>query len=179
MLSLLEVQEHVLRLSRLIDAPERLLPTYGSSEDGARPHIEVEWWGYYFVVVERGSEIERIPCGTIDELLRQIFQGVTFELAMEYELSHRVPGQDFRRLLFAKRLDLLSVLSSDWRDQEAERLSILLREHPFDDLSDARVTLVKDLRARGHSEAKAWAEACIRYPQPEGTHNDGDRGKSA
>lgn len=42
-----------------IEAPSELLPIYGRSEDGARPHIEVGSDGRMaWVVIERGAEIE-------------------------------------------------------------------------------------------------------------------------
>lgn len=48
-----------------------------------------------------------------DELFYWLLQDVTFSLACDFELGHRVAGQDFRRLLWAKQLDLCRGLSPD------------------------------------------------------------------
>lgn len=41
-MTLKEIEIEISRLASIIDADERLLPTYGRSEDFARPHIEVD-----------------------------------------------------------------------------------------------------------------------------------------
>lgn len=48
------------------------------------------------VVVERGIEWERRKTNDLDKLLYWIFANLTFSMAVEYELAHRVEGQDFR-----------------------------------------------------------------------------------
>jgi hypothetical protein len=142
------------------------LPTYGRTEDGARPHIEVDWRGYHFVVVERGQERERFTTRDLDELLYRIFQSVTRELAFAYELAHRVETQDCRRLAFQRQVELLSQLSSSWAQREAQEHDRILRKHPFDDMAGIRARLTRELREAGHSPETAWQMACERYPLP-------------
>ena len=67
--SLNEIKSEIDRLAAQIGAPDDLLPTYGYSEDGARPHIEIDSHGYHYVVVERGEEINRVTTNSLDELL--------------------------------------------------------------------------------------------------------------
>lgn len=131
--SLSEIEATVNELARRSDAPGNLLPTYGRTEDFARPHVEVDARGYHYVVVERGQELERVTTDSLDELLYRIFSSVTFAMAGAHELRHRVPGPDTRRLLFSMQVDLLSRLSSDWGSRESERHAIILRTHPFRD----------------------------------------------
>lgn len=137
-LSLREIEETVNRLAGNIGAPGDLLPTYGHSEDFARPHVEVDGRGYHFVVVERGRELERVTTDTLDELLYLIFSGVTFSMASDHELRHRVEGRDSRRLLFATQVDLLTRLSPDWGRRESARHERILRTHPFRDDTGSR-----------------------------------------
>jgi Immunity protein 63 len=134
--SLSEIENSVNRLAGRIAAPANLLPTFGYSEDFARPHIEVDARGYHFVVVERGQELERRTTDNLDDLLSRIFTSVTFSMACNYELRHRVDGADPRRLLFATQVDLLSRLSSDWARREVEHHEIILRTHPFSDAGE-------------------------------------------
>src|ERR1051325_7559594 len=106
MKSLTEIKSEVDRRAALLGAVEhRSLPTYGRTEDGARPHIEVDSHGYHFVVVERGQELERFTTFELDDVLYRIFQSVTFSLAIDYELAHRVETQDFRRIGFQKQIE--------------------------------------------------------------------------
>ena len=90
MLTIAEIKIEVDRLAAKIGASGFCLPTYGCSEDGARPHIEIDPRGYHCVVAERGQELKRITTVDLNELLYQIFEAITFSLACDYELAHRV-----------------------------------------------------------------------------------------
>jgi Immunity protein 63 len=105
------------------------LPTYGNSEDGARPHIEVDSRGYHFVVEERGRELKRVTTPDLDEILYQVFRGVTQSLAQ----GHRVRGEDPRREMFRRQLELLAKLNPQWAEREAERHRQILQDNPFVD----------------------------------------------
>jgi hypothetical protein len=131
--SLREIKKEVDRLAARVGASADLLPTYGYSEDGARPHIEVDARGYHYAVVERGQEISRITTSDLDELLFHVFAHVTFELASQYELKHRVKHQDFRRLMFRRQIELLTVLSPTWAEIESQSHERILRQHPYTD----------------------------------------------
>lgn len=111
------------------------LPTYGRSADCARPHIEVNRRGYHFVVVERGEELTRKTTSDLDALLFEVFQTVTFELACEYELAHRVEREDCRRLIFRRQVELLSKVSAKWGERRAQAHEQILKDHPFHDTS--------------------------------------------
>jgi hypothetical protein len=97
-LPLTEIKSRVKKLAAVIAASAETLPTFGSSEQSGRPHIEVDSRGYHYIVAERGQELERLTTSDIDELLYLIFQWITFELAIKYELDHRIQGQDVRRM---------------------------------------------------------------------------------
>jgi hypothetical protein len=158
MKTLHQIKAEVDRRALLIGAGgDYSLPTYGHTEDGARPHIEVDSRGYHFVVVERGQEFSRFTTGDLEELLCKIFQSVTFSLACSYELAHRIESQDCRRLLFSRQVELLSQLSENWGERRAGEHQRILREYPFDDQASLRVTL---------STQVGWRKACERYPLP-------------
>jgi hypothetical protein len=134
MKTLTEIKTEVDRRAALIGAGGHYgLPTYGYSEDLARPHIEVDSRGYHFIVVERGQEVSRATTQDLDELLYQVFQTVTHTLASDYESRHRIKGQDSRGLLFQRQVEILSRLSARWAEREAEEHRRILAHHPFDD----------------------------------------------
>jgi hypothetical protein len=77
MFTLAEIQPKVDELAIKLHAPANLLPTYGRTDDGARPYIEVDGRRYHFVVVERGEEMARYTTGAIDQLLLRGFSTIT------------------------------------------------------------------------------------------------------
>lgn len=128
-----EIEARVRDLAARIGATGYVLPTFGRSEDGARPHIEVDTPRMHYVVIERGEELTRQTTADVDELLWWVFENVTFSLATDYASRHRVFGRDFRRGLFAKQVELLAVLSPQWADRAAEDHRGVLVRHPFVD----------------------------------------------
>jgi hypothetical protein len=64
-----EARSAVFDLAGVIAAPRRERPTFGTSEDLARPHVEERDRRFSLVVVERGEELERCQARDLDELL--------------------------------------------------------------------------------------------------------------
>jgi hypothetical protein len=132
---LLEVKSIIEGLAEKIGASPNMLPTYGYSEETARPEIQLDSRGYHFVVSERGHETERHITFDLDEILYEVFDGVTFALACTYELNHRVEGQDFRRILFTYQEDLMAQLSPAWAERNKLERDKVLEQYPFEDES--------------------------------------------
>lgn len=128
------IQQQVETLGTRINAPQTLLPTYGYSADGARPHIELDRAGnFHFVVVERGQELERQTTAVLDKLLFWVFDAITFSMACAFELKNRNKAQDFRRILFSKQEELLGSISPNWREEKRLNHRQTLTQHPFTD----------------------------------------------
>jgi hypothetical protein len=158
MKTITEIKAEVDRRAAMIGAAgHQSLPTYGHTEDFARPNVEVDSRGYHLVVVERGQQQSRFTTCDLDDLLFQIFQSVTSTLAVGYELEHRIGTQDCRRIAFRRQVELLSQLSEFWGRREAKEHEHILREHPFDDQSALRAQL---------SAQVGWGKACEQYPLP-------------
>jgi hypothetical protein len=127
------IKDRIDTLGRIIGAPAYPLPTYGVSDQTGRPHIEVDDRGVHFVVAERGSEFMRHTSAELDEILYLVLQGVTFEMACDYELAHRVPGQDFRRIAFEYQEALLARLSPAWAERRRREHAQIVETYPFVD----------------------------------------------
>lgn len=54
-----DFEEEVRSISKKIDAPEYLIPTFAISRHDGTPHIEITGKEYHFVVCERGTEFSR------------------------------------------------------------------------------------------------------------------------
>jgi len=167
---LADIEQRVRALANRIGASEGELPTFGRSEDGARPHIEIDSRGFHYVVVERGQEQRRVTTRDEDELLWLVFQSVTFSLAGCFELRNRASRRDWRRIMFSRQVELLAQLSPTWAAREVNNHLDILRKYPFDDLSGERVELSFALRRGGHTSAnEAWRLACEKFPLPQPT----------
>ena len=127
------LESRIRELAPIVNAWHDLLPTFGRTEDGARPHLERDDRGWHFVVVERGEELERRITGDRDEVLWLVFESVTFGVAVPYASRHRIPGQDFRRQLFARQEELLGRISGEWAARAARDHAATLAKHPFVD----------------------------------------------
>lgn len=133
MRTLAEIEAEVARLAERVAAPGNAYPTFGYTADFAHPHIEVGTGQYHYVAVERGTEVFRKSTSDLDELLYWIFEGVTFSMACAYELAHRIPGQDFRRLMFSKQAELLTSIDPEMGRRRQDEITKTLRNAPFND----------------------------------------------
>ncbi len=131
------VRARINDLGKIIDVPVYFLPTYAKTEDGARPHIEIDDDSYHYVAVERGQEILRWTTRDWDELLYWVFEHATATMAARWEAAHRIEGQDFRRRMFAKQLDLLGKLDEAWRERRRDHLQRIEAEYPYSDGGDS------------------------------------------
>jgi hypothetical protein len=114
-----------------IGADPSKLPTYGTSEQSGRPHIEVDDAGYHYVVCERGTEFERITSSDEDEIAFLACRDMAFEMACEREADDRSEGQDSRRRIFAIERELLRGVDPAWADRVQAENERILAEHPF------------------------------------------------
>ena len=126
------IEHRVRQLAAGLVGAVEFLPSFGTSRQDGMPHVEVSD-AYFFVVCERGSELERRRTEDFNELLFWIFSSVTFSLAVRWEVSHRRDGEDPRRQMFAKQIELLEILSPPWAAREAQDHRRILLRHPFND----------------------------------------------
>ena len=130
--SLRQIERWTTTLAQAVAASSGYLPTYGSSEDLARAHIEVASKSMAFVVVERGEELERTTFSETVDLLEHAFRGITFNMAVDWEVEHRSEAEDFRRRLWAKQLVLLERLHPLWAGRLATTHSAKFRDVGLD-----------------------------------------------
>ncbi len=133
MLSLNQIKKQVLKLVKELNAPKNIIPTFNMSIDFGHPHIEVDDDGYHYVIIERGQIIEKRTSKDINDLLYWIFEGITFEMALEYELKNRIPNVDVRHLLFKKQLELLNRINNAFVERKKNEMEEILRNNPYID----------------------------------------------
>lgn len=116
-----EIRKEVERYAKIIEAPLNLLPTYGVSRDLAHPYIDIIGQDLYFLAKERGKEVLRERASDLHDLMFKVFKSITFHMALNYELQHRVEGQDFRIIFFAEQERLLGILDQQWEHETRKR----------------------------------------------------------
>jgi hypothetical protein len=126
-----KIKAIVAGMAARISAPSSLLPTYGSSEDMGRPHVEIDARGYHLIVVEKGVEQHRTTVRLLDDLLFEIFRGVAFSLGFEFEMCQVQRDVDPRRVAFDKTLSILGMLNKDWERRQKEHYDRVLVKSPL------------------------------------------------
>jgi hypothetical protein len=110
------------------------LVTFTKTPKGdATPNIEYNNGKFCYVISERGEELERIESENPYYIMYILFQYITFLIASDYELKHRIISQDSRRLLFKYQVDLLRNISEEWAKERLLAISAILEKHPYVD----------------------------------------------
>jgi hypothetical protein len=107
------------------------------------PHVEIIGDKYHYVVTERGSEYERKTTTDEDELLYWLISDVVSEMAGDFELKHRVKGQNFRRILFAKEIEFMGRISAEWAERMADDIQKILAVAPYNDRVGGQIMIPK------------------------------------
>lgn len=118
---------------KVIDGDPKYLPRINESNYEANPFIEIEPYGYYYVCYERDSEMFRMLPFDEEELLYLVFRDITSRMANQWELKHRIKGQDPRRLYFDKQIELMSKIKPVMGERLRQEKDRILRDNPFND----------------------------------------------
>ena len=164
--SLEDIVEMIAKLASRINAPSYLLPTYNFPRRNVTPHIEVDDDGYmFYMFIEREIEFDKEKFDNIDDFLYRIFSGVTFSMAVKYELKNRIEDKDYRRMIFAKQVELLGQLNEIWAERGRAKHLLSLKKVPFDDIAGLRATYCEELRKQGCSKQEIKKLAYEKYPE--------------
>jgi hypothetical protein len=127
-----ELEARVARLRAVGEVRDAWVPRSESRDDGGYVYA-VEDGGYVFAARERGQEHGRRETDSLDELLFWCLDSVVMAMASEWEVAHRRAGEDARRQLFARRLELMAALDEAWAPRLRAQLERVLERNPYDD----------------------------------------------
>lgn len=130
--SISTIRKKVREYGKKIGVPKKLLTVPTTTDGFGTLHIEIDDQGYHYVVSERGTEYKRKTTRNVHTLLYWIFKDIVFEMASDFELNHRKPEEDFRRILFNKDLELFEKLDRQWYMWEKEDIDNILKENPYE-----------------------------------------------
>lgn len=133
MISINTLKSRYYAIAKKLNAPSKHVLFAMTPRDFGYPHIEVHGSEYHYVITERGEELERRRTTDSDELLYWMTSGITRKMASDWELAHRVEGEDSRRLLFQRDIDLLSRINAGWAERKKAEYDEVLEANPYFD----------------------------------------------
>ncbi len=130
---LAEMQTRVDTMAARIGLQPRHLPTFGASDQDARPAVlyDGQW---HYVIAERGHDYSRETTDQAQALLYLVFHDAAGFEAGEYELAHRQPGRDSRRIRFERHIELLTQLDEEWGRRQRSEIEKTLTRYPYNDV---------------------------------------------
>jgi len=136
-MTLEEIKNYIFELGRKIglDDDSKLYPMFSRTSnvfnDGASIYVENS--KYYYIIMERGQLNKLFESKDLEEVLYPLFESITFSLASDYELNHRIENEDSRRLLWKKQLELLKKINRNFFVKCQIEIEKILKIAPFND----------------------------------------------
>lgn len=153
----------MIRYATIIGMDKKYLPVLESTGEGA--YLDIDLSGrLYYVIKERGQEVKNESGRDMDEILFQVFKDATAAMASDYERQNRIAGEDTRRQMFAKQIELVQALNKKWGDRVEADIKNTLWHYPYDDNAGIRADYIQTLMKAGMSGADARKEAQQKYP---------------
>lgn len=132
-----EIKNYVLKLGRNIGLNDEstLYPMFSKTSNvfNEGNSIYVENSKYYYVVMERGKVNKCYESDELEDVLYSLFESITFEMASNYELQHRVEGEDSRELIWKKQLELMEKVNKKFFIKCQIEIEEILKIAPFND----------------------------------------------
>jgi hypothetical protein len=151
----------------VIEAPLSALPGF-SPQDAAVPFVRVTDGVLHWIVVERGEELQHRETRDVREWLYWVFDAVTWNLASQWELRHRIDYVESRLSIFCKQLELLAKLDDSWaRTKLAYYQKVLTRspyssaDYPRDARAAQSLRFLAEVVRGGEAEDVAAAEGIV------------------
>ncbi len=126
------LQQRYLEIAKRLSVQEPRGFLTEPQHDGSA-HVEFAGAELRYLVTERGETPESRSTYDPDELLFWLVTDLTRSLAASYELAHRIPGEDSRRQLFSKHVELLTLINREWGALVKARYDKLVERHPWND----------------------------------------------
>lgn len=103
------------------------------AQHNGAPHVELRDGAFYYIVIERGLELESEVFTSEEELLYRLVYEAAFWMSVAYEFENRIEGQDTRRVMFERWAELMSRVREDWAERIRALIWDILARNPFID----------------------------------------------
>lgn len=132
----IDIRNKIESLAKMIEVKPSYLPSIETARYDGHPFVREVHGSFHYVIQEGNEEYKRLIFCDTDELLYEVFKGVTFQMATDFELENRNENRDSRRIIFQKQKELLIQLNSNWGDKIEKQQKELLRQFPYNDLEE-------------------------------------------
>ena len=128
-----EVEAQIEKLAYQIDVPADMMPSFGNFEASAYSYVYIEGHKYHWVV--GGNSPSKTDMATTDseELFYFVFQTLTEQMGLVYEILNRNPIWDYRRLAYSHQLEMLQKLNPQWKARRGKEIEESLKWYPYKD----------------------------------------------
>jgi len=90
--------------------------------------------GYHLDMVgDRGGIVENKTFSNIEDLYFELCWQMVSEISTNYASKNRKEGEDWRRIMFSKRIELLNEISEKFALHGKKKIDDILSENPYDD----------------------------------------------
>ena len=90
---------------------------------------------YQYLITEKGSITKHVEFTSEDDLLYASLRAIICQISLDYTRENDQPGKDFRRVYFAKQIELYSKFGKEFGERKTAEIEEILREHPYPDKS--------------------------------------------
>jgi hypothetical protein len=115
-----------------IYVPLCIMSRHETPHDGIGIFCFVEDNKYYIRKIEGKRCFEKISTD-INEIAYHAMYDNIFTMSVSYEAKNRVLGQDSRRIIFSKRIELFSMISPILSNMIRHKIEETLKIYPYDD----------------------------------------------
>lgn len=118
-----EIEDELRRIAQIVGAKSDQLPTVCRLQGGGRPNIEISGDGTLsYEAYERGIQVYCYTFTVLDELMYHTFKEIVPQMANVYATEMEANGQDFYKVFFAKKIELMGKVKTEWgKRMEAEQ----------------------------------------------------------
>lgn len=89
---------------------------------------------YHIMFTEKGKIRSDIVTDEKREVLWNALQILSANIILNYAMSNREKGKDFRRALFAKEKEIFSLFGSDFKKRKDKEIEEILKKNPYCDI---------------------------------------------
>lgn len=89
---------------------------------------------YHILYCEKGKRYEGISTSSLDELLWELIDIISFPLAMQYATKEKNGSEDYRKKLFEKEIEYFGLFSQKYKEKKINQINEILNKNPYKDI---------------------------------------------
>ncbi|MGK3144642.1 Imm63 family immunity protein [Pantoea sp. C2G6] len=133
LMSIEGIQKEVDKLVSKIGCPPHSVTFFSAPTNDGTPYVSFENEIYNYISSERGYEFSRKTTKSLNELLYWITSAFVSNISFQYELEHRIPGRDGRRMAFPMIIAFMARMNNEWEIKAKNEIDQTLSNAPYDD----------------------------------------------